>query len=136
MVVVIYLILDLALIIFSSFPFEDLNLKSGVTIPAGAGLVVPVQLVQMDDCSWGSDANEFNPYRFLSKPGKGSDIMLNKSVSGFIPTYFQFQLCLYSFQVPYSPFFLKMCSAVIAVLTNHKLLVITVPFSISLQMLQ
>ncbi|XP_021802846.1 aromatase-like isoform X2 [Prunus avium] len=36
----------------------------------------------MDDCSWGSDANEFNPYRFLSKPGKGSDIMLNKSVSG------------------------------------------------------
>ncbi|XP_008231615.1 PREDICTED: alpha-humulene 10-hydroxylase-like isoform X1 [Prunus mume] len=61
---------------------HDLNLKSGVTIPAGAGLVVPIQLVQMDDCSWGSDDNEFNPYRFLSKPGKGSDIMLNKSVSG------------------------------------------------------
>lgn len=34
---------------------------------------MPVQLVQMDGCSWGSDACEFNPYRFLSKAIKRSD---------------------------------------------------------------
>ncbi|RVW96979.1 hypothetical protein CK203_032279 [Vitis vinifera] len=32
---------------------HDLNLKTGLTIPAGAILVVPVQLVQMDDSCWG-----------------------------------------------------------------------------------
>lgn len=36
-------------------------------MPAGAIMVVPVQLVQMDSSSWGSDASQFNPYRFLSK---------------------------------------------------------------------
>ncbi|XP_068664011.1 cytochrome P450 734A1-like [Aristolochia californica] len=46
---------------------HDLTLKNGVTVPAGAIVVVPLQLVQMDDSSWGSDANQFNPYRFLSK---------------------------------------------------------------------
>ncbi|XWS65437.1 hypothetical protein CRYUN_Cryun05aG0112700 [Craigia yunnanensis] len=49
---------------------HDLRLKSGVIIPAGAILVVPVQLVQMDDSSWGDDADKFNPYRFLSKTEK------------------------------------------------------------------
>ncbi|GLT88639.1 hypothetical protein SLE2022_066560 [Rubroshorea leprosula] len=52
---------------------HDLRLLSGVIIPAGTVLVVPVQLVQMDDSSWGTDAGEFNPYRFLSKTGKNSD---------------------------------------------------------------
>uniref|UniRef100_A0A2P2KQM9 Uncharacterized protein MANES_11G008600 n=1 Tax=Rhizophora mucronata TaxID=61149 RepID=A0A2P2KQM9_RHIMU len=46
---------------------EDLQLKNGVIIPAGAIVVVPVELMQTDDSSWGSDATKFNPYRFLSK---------------------------------------------------------------------
>lgn len=46
---------------------NDLNLKTGITVPAGAILIVPVQLVQMDGSCWGSDASQFNPYRFLSK---------------------------------------------------------------------
>ncbi|XP_038691264.1 cytokinin hydroxylase-like isoform X1 [Tripterygium wilfordii] len=54
-------------------PRDDLSLKNGVTIPAGAVLVAPVQLMQTDDSSWGTDASEFNPYRFLSKTGKFSD---------------------------------------------------------------
>ncbi|XP_065632743.1 cytochrome P450 750A1 isoform X1 [Quercus suber] len=33
----------------------------------------------MDDSSWGKDASEFNPYRFLSKSGNGSDLVLNAS---------------------------------------------------------
>ncbi|KAM3685753.1 hypothetical protein ACB098_11G144400 [Castanea mollissima] len=61
---------------------NDFNLKTGVTIPAGAVLVVPVQLVQMDDSSWGKDASEFNPYRFLSPSGNGSDLVLNTSPTG------------------------------------------------------
>ncbi|KAM1157729.1 hypothetical protein ACFX1X_028613 [Malus domestica] len=61
---------------------HDLNLKGGATIPAGAGVVIPVQLVQMDDYNWGSDAGDFNPYRFLAKSREGSDILLNKSFSG------------------------------------------------------
>lgn len=51
---------------------HDLNLATGVTIPAGAVLVAPVELVQKDDSSWGSDASDFNPYRFLSTGTKGS----------------------------------------------------------------
>lgn len=72
--------------IFSSLALvlEDLNLESGVTIPAGAVLVVPVQLVQKDDSSWGSDAGEFNPYRFLSKTGKRSNLVQNTSFSGWL----------------------------------------------------
>uniref|UniRef100_A0A5B6YNY4 Putative 11-oxo-beta-amyrin 30-oxidase isoform X1 n=1 Tax=Davidia involucrata TaxID=16924 RepID=A0A5B6YNY4_DAVIN len=46
---------------------HDLKLKTGVVIPAGAIFVVPLQLVQMDDSNWGSDASQFNPYRFLSE---------------------------------------------------------------------
>ncbi|XAR63566.1 11-oxo-beta-amyrin 30-oxidase [Bertholletia excelsa] len=53
---------------------HDVNLKTGLTIPAGAILVVPVRLVQMDDSSWGSDASQFNPYRFLSKTEKNSNL--------------------------------------------------------------
>ncbi|XP_042489039.1 cytochrome P450 72A397-like isoform X2 [Macadamia integrifolia] len=52
---------------------HDLNLQEGITVPAGAIMVVPVQLVQMDRSSWGSDADQFNPYRFLSKAEQGSD---------------------------------------------------------------
>jgi len=52
---------------------HDLNLKAGVTIPAGAILVVPLQLVQMDESRWGSDASQFNPFRLLSNAEKKSD---------------------------------------------------------------
>ncbi|KAL9407133.1 hypothetical protein Peur_004105 [Populus x canadensis] len=58
---------------------DDLIFKSGVVIPAGAVLVVPAQLLQMDDSSWGSDASKFNPYRFLSKAGKDSDLVQDTS---------------------------------------------------------
>ncbi|CAK9145943.1 unnamed protein product [Ilex paraguariensis] len=61
---------------------KDLNLKTGEVIPAGAILVVPVQLVQMDDSIWGSDASRFNPYRFLSKSEKKSDLVHTKSSAG------------------------------------------------------
>ncbi|KAK9912541.1 hypothetical protein M0R45_036403 [Rubus argutus] len=61
---------------------HDFTLKSGHTIPAGTGLVVPVELVMMDDSAWGGDSSEFDPYRFLSKAGEGSDILLRKSFSG------------------------------------------------------
>ncbi|XP_024021107.1 cytochrome P450 3A29 [Morus notabilis] len=54
---------------------HDLNLETGATIPAGALLVVPVQLLQKDGSSWGSDAGEFNPYRFLSKTRKRSNLV-------------------------------------------------------------
>ncbi|KAE9459654.1 hypothetical protein C3L33_08417, partial [Rhododendron williamsianum] len=49
------------------------SLKHGVTIPAGAILVVPLQLVQMDESTWGSDAGQFNPRRLLSNAEKKSD---------------------------------------------------------------
>ncbi|KAL8555231.1 hypothetical protein ACS0TY_003149 [Phlomoides rotata] len=45
---------------------RDLNLKNGTVIPAGAMIVVPIQLVQMDISNWGNDALKFNPQRFLS----------------------------------------------------------------------
>nr|KYP56658.1 Cytochrome P450 71A20 [Cajanus cajan] len=51
---------------------HDLSFATGVTIPAGAVLVAPVELIQKDDSSWGSDASDFNPYRFLSTGTKGS----------------------------------------------------------------
>ncbi|KMT17030.1 hypothetical protein BVRB_2g042310 [Beta vulgaris subsp. vulgaris] len=53
---------------------QDLDLKNGLHIPAGALLVAPIQLVQMDEFNWGSDAAQFNPYRFLSKSEKRSEI--------------------------------------------------------------
>ncbi|KAJ6414507.1 hypothetical protein OIU84_003497 [Salix udensis] len=58
---------------------DDLILKNGMLIPAGALLVVPAQLLQMDGSSWGSDASKFNPYRFLSKAVKGSDLVHDTS---------------------------------------------------------
>lgn len=51
---------------------SDLRFATGVTVPAGAVLVVPVQLVQKDAFNWGKDASAFNPYRFLSNITKGS----------------------------------------------------------------
>jgi len=51
---------------------SDLRFATGVTIPAGAVLVVPVQLVQKDGFNWGKDASAFNPYRFLSNITKES----------------------------------------------------------------
>lgn len=45
----------------------DLNLGSGITVPAGAILVVPLDLVHMDASVWGNDAGQFNPHRFLKK---------------------------------------------------------------------
>lgn len=53
-------------------PVLDLRFANGVTVPAGAVLVVPVQLVQKDDFNWGKDASDFNPYRFLSDVTEGS----------------------------------------------------------------
>lgn len=44
-----------------------MTLESGITVPAGAVLVVPLHLVQMDNSRWGSDAGQFNPQRFLGK---------------------------------------------------------------------
>uniref|UniRef100_A0A0D6R0P3 Uncharacterized protein n=1 Tax=Araucaria cunninghamii TaxID=56994 RepID=A0A0D6R0P3_ARACU len=44
---------------------QDMHLKKGITVPAGAILAVPIQLVQMDACKWGEDADIFNPERFL-----------------------------------------------------------------------
>ncbi|CAL9171824.1 unnamed protein product [Musa hybrid cultivar] len=46
---------------------HDICLSSGVTAPAGAILVVPLQLVQMDNAIWGKDASQFNPCRFFSE---------------------------------------------------------------------
>lgn len=67
---------------------QDLTLKKGVTVPAGTMLVVPVQLVQMDHFSWGTDASQFNPYRFLSKKGKPSDQSGSVLSRGFILAFF------------------------------------------------
>ncbi|THU47479.1 hypothetical protein C4D60_Mb09t15960 [Musa balbisiana] len=46
---------------------HDIYLCSGVNVPAGAIMVVPLQLVQMDSYIWGKDAGRFNPLRFLSE---------------------------------------------------------------------
>ncbi|OIW13309.1 hypothetical protein TanjilG_02829 [Lupinus angustifolius] len=62
---------------------NDLSFATGVTIPAGTILVVPVQLVQKDDSSWGSDASDFNPYRFLAKSTKGSGSTEESTNAGF-----------------------------------------------------
>ncbi|XP_039060155.1 cytokinin hydroxylase-like [Hibiscus syriacus] len=62
---------------------HDLRLKSGVIVPAGAIVVVPVQLVQTDDSSWGNDAGKFNPYRFLCKTEKTSaSLNMDTSIAG------------------------------------------------------
>lgn len=69
------------------FLLEDLNLKTGVTLPAGAILVVPLQLVQMDESTWGSDAGQFNPHRLLSNAEKKSDSVHLTSFAGFYSAY-------------------------------------------------
>ncbi|CAL9136991.1 unnamed protein product [Musa textilis] len=46
---------------------HDIYLCSGINVPAGAIMVVPLQLVQMDSYVWGQDAGHFNPLRFLSE---------------------------------------------------------------------
>ncbi|XP_031494595.1 cytochrome P450 734A5-like [Nymphaea colorata] len=53
---------------------HDLKLRRNITLPAGAILAVPVQLVQMDDSSWGSDAHKFNPDRFLLGKDGGANV--------------------------------------------------------------
>jgi cytochrome P450 len=44
-----------------------LTIGTGITVPAGAVLVVPLHLVQMHNTLWGNDAGQFNPWRFLKK---------------------------------------------------------------------
>ncbi|KEH32978.1 putative 3-hydroxyindolin-2-one monooxygenase [Medicago truncatula] len=65
---------------------HDLRFATGVTVPAGAVLVVPVQLVQKDAFNWGKDASAFNPYRFLSNITKesGSEEQLDYGISSFV----------------------------------------------------
>ncbi|XP_058722143.1 cytochrome P450 81F1-like [Vicia villosa] len=65
---------------------QDLKFATGVTVPAGAVLVVPVQLVQKDDFNWGKDASDFNPYRFLSNvtKGSGSEEQLDYGISSIV----------------------------------------------------
>ncbi|KAG6554855.1 hypothetical protein Mapa_003438 [Marchantia paleacea] len=62
---------------------KDVKLGQGMVLPAGAILVVPVQLLQMDSNSWGQDVDTFNPNRFL-KPSKASvdDANMNQEASG------------------------------------------------------
>ncbi|XP_059653668.1 uncharacterized protein LOC132300554 isoform X2 [Cornus florida] len=66
---------------------HDLNLKTGVTIPAGAMLVVPIQLVQTDNSSWGADAGQFNPFRFLSKAKNGLTLSTEEQMDGARSSY-------------------------------------------------
>lgn len=63
----------------------DLDLENGLHIPAGALLVAPIQLVQMDEFNWGSDAAQFNPYRFLSKSEKRSELSRSSEATGSTP---------------------------------------------------
>ncbi|GLJ31154.1 hypothetical protein SUGI_0624260 [Cryptomeria japonica] len=52
---------------------HDMKLTKEITVPAGAILAVPIQLVQMDACKWGDDAEIFNPDRFLKQKTVNSD---------------------------------------------------------------
>jgi cytochrome P450 len=60
---------------------HDLTLGSGITVPAGAILVVPLNLVHMDASVWGNDAGQFNPHRFLKKDIVLGDILAAPSGS-------------------------------------------------------
>nr|CAB3458796.1 unnamed protein product [Digitaria exilis] len=60
---------------------HDLDLGSGITVPAGAILVVPLHLMHMDASVWGSDAGQFNPHRFLKKDVDLGDILSTPSGS-------------------------------------------------------
>ncbi|GAB4827747.1 hypothetical protein Ancab_034633 [Ancistrocladus abbreviatus] len=66
---------------------HDLKLENGVTLPAGAILIAPIQLVQMDEFIWGSDASQFNPYRFLSKAETRPDYLT--PIKGVTPKMFK-----------------------------------------------
>eukprot|EP01018_Ginkgo_biloba_P006070 Gb_25378 [translate_table: standard] len=46
---------------------HDLKLRNDLTVPAGAILAVPIQLVQTDAFYWGSDASIFKPERFFEQ---------------------------------------------------------------------
>lgn len=61
---------------------QDLELKNGLSIPAGAMLVAPIQVVQMDESNWGSDAGQFNPYRFLWKAEEKSELGRSSKTAG------------------------------------------------------
>lgn len=52
--------------------------------------MVPLQLVQMDESTWGSDAGQFNPRRLLSNAEKKSDSVHLTSFAGFS---FAYDLC-------------------------------------------
>lgn len=73
-----FFLLNFWLVLFN----EDMSLNNGIIIPAGAVLVVPIQLVQMDVSSWGNDARKFNPYRFLSRIEERCDADQKKSLAG------------------------------------------------------
>lgn len=45
--------------------FHGLRLSQRLTVPAGAILAIPVQLIQVEKENWGEDAEVFNPDRFL-----------------------------------------------------------------------
>ncbi|CAL5061334.1 unnamed protein product [Urochloa decumbens] len=60
---------------------HDLTIGSGITVPAGAILVVPLHLVHMDTSVWGNDAGQFNPERFLKKEVDLGDILAAPSGS-------------------------------------------------------
>ncbi|TVU37525.1 hypothetical protein EJB05_10842 [Eragrostis curvula] len=63
---------------------HDLTIESGITVPAGAVLVVPLHLVQMDNSIWGNDASQFNPQRLLGKDADLEEMLgLPKSSNGF-----------------------------------------------------
>lgn len=85
---VLFIFLHFTSCLYNFILLSDLSFATGETIPAGAALVVPVQLVQTDDSSWGSDASDFNPYRFLSNGGKGCDEVLAASKKGSIPSLY------------------------------------------------
>lgn len=58
---------------------HDMKLKQDITVPAGAIVAVPIQLVQMDACNWGHDADIFNPERFLKHKHLSSDSSENQA---------------------------------------------------------
>ncbi|XP_049874943.1 cytochrome P450 4V2-like [Pectinophora gossypiella] len=49
---------------------EDVMLPSGVTIPAGCGILLNIWAVHRNSTYWGEDVEEFRPERFLDTPFK------------------------------------------------------------------
>jgi cytochrome P450 len=54
-----------------------MRLENGTLIPAGATVVVPLHLVQMDASIWGDDFLEFIPERFLSNGNNHDGTLLS-----------------------------------------------------------